>query len=150
MLLAPVVRPAKAQLVTPLGCFLAPIGSIKPWFHNWGKLAAMLIIPSSWGSPTSLIYFGPSSYFSGAVAGESRTSSQGESLITNLFTLLFLFCLVYFCFVSLFLYQKHKKLVLLVCFLIPKHKKIKSPLVVTSSLAHHVDLYFHPERSFNW
>jgi hypothetical protein len=22
----------------------------KPWFHNWGKLAAVLLIPSSWGS----------------------------------------------------------------------------------------------------
>ena len=54
LLLAPVVRPAKAQLVTPLGCFLAPTGSIKPWFHNWGKLAAVLIIPSSWGSQRAL------------------------------------------------------------------------------------------------
>src|SRR5215216_7938839 len=94
------------------------------WFDNLGfktegKLVAVLIIPSSWGSPTSSIYFGPSSIFSGAVAGESRASSQGESLITNLFTLLFLFCLVYFFFVCLFCYQKHKKkLVFLVCFLI--------------------------------
>ena len=53
LLLAPVVRPAKVQLATPLGCFLAPTGLIKPWFHNWGKLAIVLIIPSSWGSPTS-------------------------------------------------------------------------------------------------
>jgi hypothetical protein len=22
----------------------------KPWFHNWGKLAVVLLIPSSWGS----------------------------------------------------------------------------------------------------
>jgi hypothetical protein len=22
----------------------------KPWFHNWGKLADVLLIPSSWGS----------------------------------------------------------------------------------------------------
>jgi hypothetical protein len=22
----------------------------KPWFHNWGKLAAVLLMPSSWGS----------------------------------------------------------------------------------------------------
>ena len=26
----------------------------KPWFRNRGKLAAVLIIPSSWGSPTTL------------------------------------------------------------------------------------------------
>jgi hypothetical protein len=30
--------------------FLSPTGSIKPWFHNRGKLADVLIIPSSWGS----------------------------------------------------------------------------------------------------
>jgi hypothetical protein len=30
--------------------FLSPTGSIKPWFHNRGKLTAVLIIPSSWGS----------------------------------------------------------------------------------------------------
>jgi hypothetical protein len=29
-------------------------------FITEGKLAAVLIIPSSWGSPTSSIYFGPS------------------------------------------------------------------------------------------
>jgi hypothetical protein len=26
--------------------------SIKPWFHTEGKLTVVLIIPSSWGSPT--------------------------------------------------------------------------------------------------
>ena len=97
LLLAPVVRPAKAQLVTPLGCFLAPTGSIKPWFHNWGKLSAVLIIPSSWGSQRALHQQRAIKHFSGTVAGESRTSSQGESLITNLFTWLFLFSLLLFC-----------------------------------------------------
>jgi hypothetical protein len=27
--------------------------SIKPWFHTEGKLTIVLIIPSSWGFPTS-------------------------------------------------------------------------------------------------
>jgi hypothetical protein len=27
----------------------------KPWFHNWGKLAAMLIITFSWSFPTSFL-----------------------------------------------------------------------------------------------
>jgi hypothetical protein len=27
----------------------------KPWFHNWGKLAAVLIITFSWGFPTSFL-----------------------------------------------------------------------------------------------
>ena len=78
-------------------------------FITEGKLTIVLIIPSSWGSPTSSLIHELASTFSSAVVGESRTSSQGESLITNLFTLLFLFFFVYFCFVCLFLYQKHTK-----------------------------------------
>jgi hypothetical protein len=31
----------------------------KPWFQNWGKLAAVLIIPSSWGSQLGA-YYAPS------------------------------------------------------------------------------------------
>jgi hypothetical protein len=27
----------------------------KPWFHNWGKLTAVLIITFSWGFPTSFL-----------------------------------------------------------------------------------------------
>src|SRR5215207_11213389 len=34
----------------PSTCFLAPTGSIKPWFLSEGKLATVRIIPSSWGS----------------------------------------------------------------------------------------------------
>src|SRR5215217_3834667 len=34
----------------PSTCFLAPPGSIKPWFLSEGKLATVRIIPSSWGS----------------------------------------------------------------------------------------------------
>jgi hypothetical protein len=30
--------------------FISPTGLIKPWFHTEGKLAVVLIIPSSWGS----------------------------------------------------------------------------------------------------
>ena len=133
----------------------------------------MLIIPSSWGSPTSStstpshqVFFWhrcrgtkkkklprqhrTSKHFSGAVAGESRTSSQGESLITNLFTLLFLFCLVSFCFVCLFCYKKTQKISLSLLSYFKKHKKIKSPLVVASSLAHHVGPQIHLKRPSNW
>ena len=31
-----------------------PTGPIKPWFLTEGKLAAVLIIPSSWGLPTNV------------------------------------------------------------------------------------------------
>src|SRR5215208_5425506 len=33
----------------PSTCFLAPPGSIKPWFLSEGKLVTVRIIPSSWG-----------------------------------------------------------------------------------------------------
>ena len=54
--------------------------------------------------------------FSSAVAGESRTSSQGESLITNLFTLLFLFCLAFFLLCLLVLFFKNPKKISSTCF----------------------------------
>ena len=50
LLLTPVVRPANSQLATPLEATLFSYWSIKPWFHNEGKLSTVLIIPSSWGS----------------------------------------------------------------------------------------------------
>src|SRR5215203_3435164 len=57
----------------PSTCFLAPPGSIKPWFLSEGKLATVRIIPSSWGSQrtctstrirTHLIILGLASFFS--------------------------------------------------------------------------------------
>jgi hypothetical protein len=41
---------AKSSSINLQKWFLSPTGSIKPCFHNWRKLAAVLIIPSSWGS----------------------------------------------------------------------------------------------------
>ena len=52
LLLTPVVRPANSQPATPSEATLFSYWSIKPWFLTEGKLAAVLIIPSSWGSPT--------------------------------------------------------------------------------------------------
>jgi hypothetical protein len=40
----------KASEHQPSEVWLSPTGPIKPWFHNWGKLAAVLLIPSSCGS----------------------------------------------------------------------------------------------------
>jgi hypothetical protein len=42
-----VAKPASINLQK---WFLSPTGLIKPWFHTEGKLATVLIIPSSWGS----------------------------------------------------------------------------------------------------
>ena len=50
LLLTPVVRPANSQLAIPSEATLFSYWSIKPWFHTEGKLATVLIIPSSWGS----------------------------------------------------------------------------------------------------
>ena len=44
----PGVAPHYTPSPTPSKQPRFPTGSIKPWFHNEGKLAAALIIPSSW------------------------------------------------------------------------------------------------------
>jgi hypothetical protein len=53
LLLTLVVRPATSQPVTPSKVTPFSYWSIKPWFHIEGKLAAVLITPSSWGFPTA-------------------------------------------------------------------------------------------------
>lgn len=115
LLLTPVVRPATSQLATPSEVISFSYWSIKPWFLTEGKLATVLIIPSFWGSPTvcsELIKL----FFWRRCRGE-RGFLQGESLISNLFTLL-LFCLVYFTLSCLLCYiQNTKKLVSIIAFI---------------------------------
>jgi hypothetical protein len=58
-LLTPVVHPATTQLATASEATHFSYWSIKPWFLFKGKIADVLIIPSSWGSPTfSYLWFG--------------------------------------------------------------------------------------------
>jgi hypothetical protein len=45
-------RPAKVTQQQPSEVISFSYWSIKLWFHTKGKLAAMIIIPSSWGFPT--------------------------------------------------------------------------------------------------
>jgi hypothetical protein len=80
----------------------------KPWFLTEGKLAAVFIIPSSWGSQlgghlhqhrTAI------KLFSGAVA-EEKEDFYKESFACTSFTL-FLFCFTLFLLASF--YQKYKK-----------------------------------------
>jgi hypothetical protein len=66
----------------------------KPRFLTEGKLATVLIIPSSWG------YLPASSYFSGAVAGEKEDFCKGSFARTS-FTLFIV--LLYFIFACIVL-----------------------------------------------
>ena len=93
LLLTPVVRPATSQLATPSEATPFSYWSIKPWFFTKGKLAAMVIIPSSWGSQRITIGEHQAIFWRRCRGEEALL--QGESLTLNLFTLL-LFCLFYF------------------------------------------------------
>jgi hypothetical protein len=73
-------------------------------FTTEGRLAAVLIIPSSWGSQRAVTYT-PSSNFSGAVAGEKEDFCKG-SLSRTIFY--FVFILLYFTFACIFLSKIQK------------------------------------------
>jgi hypothetical protein len=67
----------------------------KPWFHTEGRLAAMLIIHSSWGSQLGGQLHTIKQFFWRHCRGERRIL-QGESLASNLL-LCYCFALFYFC-----------------------------------------------------
>src|SRR3954465_6701649 len=92
----------------------------------------------------------PSTSFLAPLSGRLRTSSQGESFSTFIFTL-FLFCLVSFAWFCLPIFIKNSKKISLVWFAFSyqKHKKISSCSSCHLALAHHVDPQVHPERPFN-
>ena len=104
LFLTPVVRPANSQTATPSEATPFSYWSIKPWFLTEGKLAAVLIIPSSWGSQRIAITRA-SSTFSGAVAGEKKHFCKG-SLSLPIFLLCY--CFAYFIFVC-FVISKTQK-----------------------------------------
>jgi hypothetical protein len=99
--------------------FLSPTGRLNLGIITEGKLTVVLIIPSSWGSPTSPVRH--QDFFWRRCQGE-RGFLQGESLTSNLNTLL-LFCLV--------------SLLYFVCFLFIKNTKKLVPFIVGTLL-----LYF--------
>jgi hypothetical protein len=84
---------------------LSPTGSIKPWFHTEGRLATVLIIPSSWGSQLGA-YNALSSNFSGAVAGEKEDFFKGSVSLPIFY---FVIVLLYFIFACIFLSKIQKK-----------------------------------------
>jgi hypothetical protein len=85
----------------------------KPWFHNWGKLAAVLLISSSWGSQLGALTPHHQAFFWCRCRGERRFL-QGESL-----TLSLLLC---FCFALFYFYLHH---------FIKNTKNLASLIVVT-------------------
>jgi hypothetical protein len=97
--------------IPPPSTFNVLLGSSwfdKPWFLSEGKLAAVRIIPSSWGSQRTCELHAIKHIFWRRCRGDQDTL-QGESPLLNLFTL-FLSCLVHFYFILFaFKYQKHKK-----------------------------------------
>ena len=77
----------------------------KPWFHTEGKLAAALIIPSSWGLPTR---HHTHQEFLAPLPGRKKISARGVSHFQSLYFVFVFLSLFYFVlFASL--YQKHKK-----------------------------------------
>jgi hypothetical protein len=74
-------------------------------FTTEGRLAAMLIIPSSWGSQWAVTYK-PSTSFLAPLPERKKTSARGVSHAQS-FTL-FLFCFISFLLASF--YQKYKKI----------------------------------------
>jgi hypothetical protein len=99
--------------------FLSPTGRLNLSIITEGKLTVVLIIPSSWGFPTGPVRH--QDIFWRRCRGE-REFLQGESLTSNLFTLL-LFCLV--------------SLLYFVCILFIKNTKKLVPFIVGTLL-----LYF--------
>jgi hypothetical protein len=82
----------------------SPTGSINLGFTTEGKLTAVLIIPSSWGSQLGA-YYAPSSIFSGAVSGEKEDFCKG-SLSLPIFY--FVIVLLYFIFACIILSKIQK------------------------------------------
>jgi hypothetical protein len=73
-------------------------------FTTEGRLAAVLIISSSWGSQQAVTYK-PSSNFSSAVAREKEDFCKGSLSCTIFY---FVFVLLYFIFASIFLSKIQK------------------------------------------
>src|SRR5215213_5074604 len=98
--------------ISPPSTFNVLLGSSwfdKPWFLSEGKLAAVRIIPSSWGSQRTCTSTRIKHFFWRRCRGDQDTL-QGESPLPNLFTL-FLSCFILFTTLFAALNQNTKKLV---------------------------------------
>ena len=82
--------------IPPPSTFNVLLGSSwfdKPWFLSEGKLAAVRIIPSSWGCPTNVWNTRHQALFLAPLPGRSRHAARGVSTIQSLY---FVFVLLYF------------------------------------------------------
>jgi hypothetical protein len=70
----------------------------KPWFLTEGRLATVLIIPSSWGSQLGG-YLPASSTFSSAIAGEKEDFCKGSLARTSFILFIGLFYFIFACIV---------------------------------------------------
>jgi hypothetical protein len=77
----------------------------KPWFHTEGRLAAVIIIPSSWGSQLGGHLHAIKQFLWRHCRGE-RGILQGESLVSNQ---LLCYCFALFIFACMFLSKIQKK-----------------------------------------
>jgi hypothetical protein len=68
----------------------------KSWFLTEGKLATVLIIPSSWGSQLGAYPARIKHNFLAPLPGKKKTSARGVSHAHPLLSLLFCFTLFYF------------------------------------------------------
>jgi hypothetical protein len=82
----------------------------KPWFHTEGRLADVLIIPSSWGSQLGGHLHAIKQFFWRRYQGK-RGFLQGESLASNL---LLCYCFALFTFACICLSKIQKKIVPLI------------------------------------
>ena len=94
LLLTPVVRPANSQLATPSEATPFSYWSIKSWFLTEGKLAAVRIIPSSWGSQRSALCT-HQAFFLAPLPGRRSTSARGVSRSQSLYFVFVLLSLFY-------------------------------------------------------
>ena len=86
----------------------------KPWFPTEGKLAAALIIPSSWGSQRTCVFHVIKQVFWRRCRGSRVASARGISHFQSLYFVFVLLTLFLFCLVC-FLYIKNTKK-LVTCF----------------------------------
>jgi hypothetical protein len=77
----------------------------KPWFLTEGKLAAVLIIPSSWGSQLGGYLPASSKLFLAPLPGKKNISTRG---VSHAHPLLFFIVLLYFIFAFIFLSKTQK------------------------------------------
>jgi hypothetical protein len=78
---------------------------IKLWFHTEGKLAVVLIIPSSWGFPTGPVRH--QDYFLAPLPGRKRIYARGVSHFQSLYFVIVL--LSFFDLSCLLLFIKNTK-----------------------------------------